>query len=112
MSPIRKAGIVGLDWQVLDDFFRQDVAAVVVGGTAMLEKTVLFYNKLRVRDIMSDPRLAAPIPDIVNANVITNAEAAISMLLVNDVPWRWVRIWKKGIFRCAPHGRVAQKSQK
>ena len=69
-------------------------------GTAMLEKTVLFYNKLlllpaihpakmmlklallvpchswarRVRDIMSDPRLAAPIPDIVNANVITNAE--------------------------------------
>ena len=27
-----EAGIVGLDWQVLDDFFRQDVAAVVVGG--------------------------------------------------------------------------------
>ena len=27
-----EAGIVGLDWRLLDDFFRQDVASVVVGG--------------------------------------------------------------------------------
>ena len=27
-----EAGIVGLDWQLLDDFFRQDEAVVVVGG--------------------------------------------------------------------------------
>ena len=27
-----EAGIVDLDWQMLDDFFRLDVASVVVGG--------------------------------------------------------------------------------
>ena len=27
-----EAGIVGLDWRMLDDLFRQDVASVVVGG--------------------------------------------------------------------------------
>ena len=93
-------------------------------GTAMLEKTVLFFNKLlllpkshpakmmlqlaflvpchtwarRVWDIMSDPRLPSPIPDIFDANIVTDAEERL-VFTDNTVRRRVLRRYKYGM-RC------------